>query len=91
LKLGNNPAVLADYDTVRIGLDFNGPPNGARYRVFIVVEAHPAGLGDRGGNGIEAVKATGIGDEPRSLRLEGFPDGSVHQLRMSVLALYLAH
>jgi hypothetical protein len=90
--LGNNPAVLADYDTVRIGLDFNGPPNGARrHRVFVVVEAHQAGLGDRGGHGMEAVKATGIGDEPRSLSFEDFPDGSVRELRMSVLTLYLAH
>jgi hypothetical protein len=30
------------------------------------------------------VKATGIGDEPRSLSF----DGSVRELRMSVLAIY---
>ena len=33
---------------------------------------------------MEAVKATGIGDEPRSLSFEDFPDGSVRELRMSV-------
>src|SRR6478672_3400589 len=83
--LGNDPAVLADYDAVRIGLDFNRPPNGAgRDRVFVVVEAHQAGLGDRGGHGMETVEATGIGDEPWSLSFEDFPDGSVRELRMSV-------
>ena len=56
---GNDPAVLADHDAVRVGLDLNGPSERARcHRVLVVVEAHQTGLGDRGGHGVEAVEAT---------------------------------
>src|SRR5262245_32064578 len=46
--LADDPAVLADHDAVRIGMDLDRSPDRAGgYRVFIVVEAHQAGLGDR--------------------------------------------
>src|SRR5512139_1837193 len=81
--LGNDPAVLADYDPVRIGLDLYGPPDCARrHRIFVVVEAYQTSLGDRGGHGMEAVEAAGIRNQLWSLGLEDFPDGSVCKLRM---------
>ena len=60
--LADDPAVLADDDAVRMGLDFDGTPNRARsHRVFVVVEAHQAGLRDRRQHGVEAIEPTGIG------------------------------
>jgi hypothetical protein len=40
--LGNNSAVLADDDAIRIGVNFDRPPDRTRrYRVFVVI------VGDR--------------------------------------------
>src|SRR5215831_6826062 len=53
--LGNSSAVLADDDAIRIGVNFDRPPDRARrYRVFVVIEAHQAGLGDRRRHRMEA-------------------------------------
>src|ERR1700733_13129004 len=80
---GNDPAILADHDAIRISLDLNGPLDRAcRHRVLVVVEAHQTGLGDRGRDGMEAVEPTRIWHEIRSLGLEDFPDGPVGELRM---------
>ena len=81
--LGNDPAVLADHDAVRIGLDLNGSPDRARrHRVLVVIEAHQTGFGDRGRHGMEAIEPTRIRHELGSLGLEDLPDGPVGELRM---------
>src|SRR6185437_14196852 len=68
--LGNDAPILTDDDAIGISLDLDRASDRAgRDRVLVVVEAHQAGLGDRGGHGMEAVEATGIGDELRSLSL----------------------
>ena len=47
--LADNRAVLADYDAIGIGLDLDRPTHRRRgNRILVVVEAHQAGLGDRG-------------------------------------------
>lgn len=54
---GDDPATLADYDAVGIGMDFDrAPDRTGRHRVLVVVEADPAGLGDRRRHGVEAVE-----------------------------------
>src|SRR5215471_10871261 len=81
--LGNNPAVLADDDAIRIGVNFNWPPDRARsYRVFVIIEAHQAGLGDRRWHRVEAVEAARIGNELRPLGLEHLPNCQLGQFRM---------
>src|SRR5215208_1707492 len=43
--LGDDPAVLADHDMVGIGMDFDWTSDGTGgHGVFVVVEAHQAGL-----------------------------------------------
>ena len=43
--LGDNAPVLADYDTIRIGVNLNRTTDSTgRHRVLVVVEAHQAGL-----------------------------------------------
>ena len=60
---GNDPPVLADHDTVGIGMDLDGTPDRTgRYRVFVVVEAHQAGLGDRRRYGMESVEPARIAE-----------------------------
>jgi hypothetical protein len=46
--LGNDASVLADHDAVGVGVNLDRSSDCAgRYRVFVVVEAHQAGLRDR--------------------------------------------
>ena len=46
--LGDDPPVLANYDPVGIGINLDWPSDRTgSYRVFVVVEAHQAGLRDR--------------------------------------------
>src|SRR5262245_47138616 len=60
----DDPPVLADHDAIRIGKDFDGPADSTgSHRVFVVVEAHQAGLGDRRRHRVEAVKPARIRDE----------------------------
>src|SRR5690242_19751316 len=85
--LGDNTPVLADYDAIRIGVNFDGTTDSAGgYRVLVVVEADQAGLRDRCRHRVEAVEPAGIRNELRSLRLEHLPDRLLSQLRM---AMYL--
>jgi len=43
--LADDPAVLADHDAIRIGLDLDRAADCARgHRVLVIVEAHQAGL-----------------------------------------------
>ena len=43
--LGDNAPVLADYDAIRIGMNFDRTPNRAgRNRVLVIVEPDQAGL-----------------------------------------------
>src|SRR3954470_15701360 len=76
--LGNDASVLADHDAVGTGMNLNRAPDGAgRDRVFVVVEAHQAGLRDpmpapRG------IRRTGRHREPASVaRLRTPPRPSV--------------
>ena len=83
--LADDPAVLADHDAIGIGVDLDRPPDRARgHRVLVVVEAHQAGLGDRGRHRMESIEAAGIGHELRPFRLEHLPDRLFGQLRMAV-------
>ena len=83
--LGDDPPVLADHDAVGIGMDFDRTPDRAgRHRVFVVVEAHQAGLRDRRRHRVEAVEPARIGNELRPLRLEHLPDRLLGQLRMAM-------
>src|SRR5664280_1604211 len=83
--LGDDPAVLTDHDAVGIGVNIDGPSDRARrYRIFVVVEAHQAGLRDRCRHCVEPIEPAGIGNEPRPLRLEHFPDRPVRELRIAM-------
>src|SRR5258707_2238462 len=83
--LGDDPSVLADHDAVRIGMNLDRTPDRAgSYRVFVVVEAHQAGLRDRCRHRVEAVEPARIGNELRPLRLEGLPDRLLGQLWMAM-------
>src|SRR6476646_2656955 len=85
--LGDDASVLADYDTVGIGMNLNRAPDGAgRDRVFVVVEAHQAGLRYRYRcrYRVESVEPAGIGNELRSLGFEHLPDRLFGQFWMPV-------
>jgi hypothetical protein len=72
--MGNGP-MLADYDAVGIGMNFDrSPDRTGRHRVLVVVEAHQASLRDRCGYRVESIEPAGIGDELRPFRLEHLPD-----------------
>lgn len=73
--LTDDRAILADDDAVGISMDLDRPTDGARqHRVFVVVEAHRAGLRHRRGNAMVAVEATGIGNEAGAFFFEYVPD-----------------
>src|SRR5215470_19309537 len=81
----NDPPVLADDNAVGIGVNFNWPTDRARRdRVFVVVEAHQAGLRDRRRHRVEAIELAGIGNELRPFRLKYFPDRLVGELWVTV-------
>src|SRR5687767_8857473 len=83
--LGDDPSVLADHDAVGICVNLDWTPDRAgSYRVFVVVEAHQAGLGDRCRHCMEAVEPARIGNELWPLRLEHFPDRLLGQLWMAM-------
>jgi hypothetical protein len=79
----DDPAVLPDHDAVRIGLDLDRTANRARgYRVFVVVKAHQAGLGDRCRHRVEAIESAGIRHKLRPFCLKNLPDRLPAQLWM---------
>src|SRR5271155_3943213 len=81
--LSNEPPVLADYDAIRVGMNFDrSSDRTGRHRVLVVVEAHQAGLRDRCRHRVESIELAGIGNELRPLRLEHLPDRLLGQLRM---------
>src|SRR5579883_3592135 len=83
--LADNPPVLAKLDAVGIGTDLDRAPDRTRRdRVLVVVEAHKAGLGDRCRNRVEAIEASGTGNETRPFGLKGLPDGPVALLGMAM-------
>ena len=83
--LADDPAVLAQLDPIGIGPDLDRPADGTgRDRVSVVVEAHQAGLGDRGRHRVEAVEAAGIGNQARPLLFEHLPDRPVPELGMAM-------
>jgi hypothetical protein len=55
--------VLADHNVVSIGVDFGRPAARVATEVFIVIEAHQAGLRDGGRDVVESAEAAGIGNE----------------------------
>ena len=62
--LADDPAVLADHDSIRVGMDLNRTPDRAGgHRVLVVVEADQAGLRDRRWHRVESVEPTRIGNE----------------------------
>ena len=72
--LSDDPPVLADHDAVGIGVNLDRSSHGAGcHRVFVVVEAHQAGLRDRCRYRVESVEPAGIGNELWSFRLEHLP------------------
>src|SRR6478736_2330859 len=83
--LGNDAPVLADYNAVGIGMHLDRAPNRARrHRVFVVVEAHQAGLRDRCRHCMESIEPAGIGNELWPFRLEHLPDCLLGQFWMAV-------
>src|ERR1700733_13670778 len=82
---GDTAPVLADYDAIRVGVNFDGPTDRAcSYRVLVVVEADQAGLRDRGWYRVESIEAAGIGNELWPFRLEHLPDRLLGQLRVAM-------
>ena len=62
--LGNDATILTNDDAIGIGMDVDRPADGAGvHRVFVVVEAHQAGLRHRGRQRVETIEAATIGDE----------------------------
>src|SRR5882757_5688029 len=59
--LGDDPTVLTDHDAVGIGVNIDRPSDRARrHRLFVVVEAHQAGLRGRRWHGVESVEPADI-------------------------------
>src|SRR5579863_2006753 len=83
--LGNDASVLADHNAVGIGMNLDRTSDGAgRDRVFVVVEAHQAGLRDRCRYRMESVEPAGIGNELGPLSFEHLPDRLLGQLWMAM-------
>src|SRR6516225_2504944 len=83
--LSNDPSVLTDHDAIGIGLDFYRTSNRAGTdRVFVIVEAHQAGLRDRGLYRMEAVEPAGIGNELGAFGFKHLPDRLIGQFRMAM-------
>src|SRR5271156_3141767 len=83
--LGDDPAVLTDYDAIGISMNLNRTTDcTGRDRVLVVVEAHQAGLRDRCRHRVESIELAGIGNELRPLRLEHLPDRLLGPLRMGM-------
>src|ERR1700737_5664249 len=81
--LGNDASVLADHDAVGIGMNLDWTSDCAgRDRVFVVVEAHQAGLRDRCRHRMESVEPAGIGNELWSFGFEHLPNRLFDQFRM---------
>lgn len=81
--VSDQSALLPDLDPLSIGPDLDLPPDSrCRNRVFVIVEAHKAGLRHRRRQRMEPVEAPGIGNKVWALFLEDLPDGFVRQLRM---------
>ncbi len=81
--LADDTPVLAQLDAVGMGAHFHRAADGAGLdRVFVVVEAHEAGLRHRGVDGVKAVEAAAI--QARSLFLEHLPDRLAADLRMGL-------
>src|SRR5438477_5308238 len=83
--LGDDPSILTDHDAVGIGMNLDRTSDCAgSYRVFVVVEAHQAGLRDRRRHRVEPVEPAGIGNELWPFRLEHFPDRLLGKLWMAM-------
>ncbi len=83
--LGNDASVLTDHNPVGVGMNLDRPPDGAgRDRVFVVVEAHQAGLRDRCRHRVESVEPAGIGNELWPFRLEHLPHRLLRLFRVAM-------
>ena len=64
--LADHPPILPDLDPLGVGPDLDRTTDRrGRDRVFVAVEAHEAGLGDRRRHRMEAVEPAGVADEVR--------------------------
>jgi hypothetical protein len=73
--LADDHPVLPDDDPLGIGMHIDGSTDRrGQHRVFVVVEAHGAGLRHRGGHAVEPIEGAGIGHQLRPLGLEHLPD-----------------
>jgi hypothetical protein len=76
---------MADDDTVGVGLQLDRSPDGAGVdRVMVVVEADEAELRHGRRRAVEAVEATTIFDQLRTLLFEDFPDRALALLQMAM-------
>src|ERR1019366_5186158 len=83
--LGNDASVLADYDAIGVGMNLDRPPDCAGHdRVFVVVEAHQAGLRDRCRHRVESVEPTSIRNKLWPFGFEHLPDRLFGQFRMAM-------
>lgn len=83
--LGDAAPVLADDDTVGVGVDLDRSANcTGDYGVFVAVEPQETSLRDRGWRRMEPIKAAAIGNELRPLLLENLPDRSIGSLGMGM-------
>jgi hypothetical protein len=81
--LAHQFAIVADDDAIAIGVNIDRSAHRpGQHRVAIVVEADQAGHRHRSRQRMEAVEATGIGDELGALLLEHLPDGALLELGM---------
>src|SRR5580693_8828226 len=81
----DDATILANDDAIGIGVDVDRPADGAGvHRVFVVVEAHQAGLRHRGRQRMETIEAAAIRDEVWPLFLEYLPYGLIRPFRMGM-------
>src|SRR5271166_1180882 len=81
----DDASVLANGHPIRVRMDLDRPANSAGvHRVFVVVDAHEAGLRHRGWQRVEAIETAAIRDEVWPLLLEYLPHGLIRPFRMGM-------
>jgi hypothetical protein len=77
--------VLTNDDAIGVRVDLHRPANSAGvHRVFVVVEAHQAGLRHRRRQRVEAIEPTTIRDQVWPLLLEHLPHCLIRSFRMGM-------
>src|SRR5476651_1151226 len=81
----DDATILTNDDPIGVGMDLHRPADGAGvHRVFVVVEAHQAGLRHRGRQRMKAIEPAAIRNEVRPLLLEYLPHGLIRSFRMAM-------